>query len=203
MRLLLLLLLLPLAAGASPLDEALAIVQAGNPVLIAEHRQLDMLDRQRNWTARVSLGWTKRGTEYGGGAGSNAGVQLSIPLFDRKRDLDRAEALSGLAATRARITAGFLADVKALDKQAVDLVSAGKLRDLARDRLEYRRKQVDEGLQEADRLWSEAEAFQKAEQDVEQARAALEAGLEATAREYGGEEWKQLRALLAAHVKRN
>jgi len=203
MRLICLLLLLPLAVNATPLDEALMLVRKYHPVLVAERSRLEELARQRQWTARVSLSWTERGTEFGGEGGPNAGLRLNIPLFDRKQKLKRAKAKAGFVEQRAKIEAAFLGDVKSLRKQAGNVSAARQLRDLYRDRLAYRKQQVDEGLAEADVLWSEAEAVQKAEQTVNKSRRELDAGLETTAREYGGSEWKRLQALLAAHVKQN
>jgi len=179
------------------------LVREYHPVLVAERAQLEEQGRQRDWTARVSMSWTERGTEFGGEGGANAGLRLNIPLFDRKQKLERSKARVGFAEQEAKIEAAFLGDVKSLSKQAGDVSAARQLRDLYRDRLAYRKQQVDEGLEEADVLWSEAEAMQKAEQSVSKSRRELEAGLETTAREYGGNEWKRLQALLAAHVKQN
>lgn len=197
------LLLLPLIANAGPLDEALALVRQCHPVLVVEREQLAEYARQHDWAAKVSVGWTQRGTDYGGEAGTNAGVNLSIPLFDRKRQLDRAKAQAAYAEKRASIEAAFLGDVNALDKQADETKSQTQLHILYRDRLAYRKQQVDEGLQGADTLWAEAEAVQKAEQALAKLQAELQSGLEMVAREYGGDEWKRLQALLAAHVKPN
>lgn len=197
------LLLLPLVANAAPLDEALALVRERHPVLVAERAQLAERARQHDWAAKVSVGWTQRGTDYGGEAGTNAGVNLSIPLFDRKRQLERSKAQAAYAEKRAGIEAAFLRAVQALGKEAAAGRAQARLRDLYRDRLAYRKQQVDEGLQDADTLWTEAEALQRAEQAVARADGELAAELETVAREYGGSEWKRLQALLAAHVKPN
>lgn len=194
---------MPLCVQAAALDEALTLVRECHPVLVAERTQLAEYARQHDWAAKVSVGWTQRGTDFGGEAGSNAGVNLSIPLFDRKRQLDRAKAQAVYADKRASIEAGFLGEVKALGKQADESNAQIQLRDLYRDRLAYRKQQVDEGLQDADALWSEAETVQKAEQALTKSDAELQLGLEMVAREYGGDEWKRLQALLAAHVKPN
>lgn len=197
------LLFLPLVANAGALDEALVLVRQCHPVLVAERSQLAEYARQHDWAAKVSVGWTQRGTEFGGEAGTNAGVNLSIPLFDRKRQLDRAKAQAVYAEKRASIEAAFLDDVKALGQEAGETKAQTQLRDLYRDRLAYRKQQVDEGLQDADALWAEAEAVQKAEQALVKFEAELQSGLEMVAREYGGDEWKRLQVLLAAHVKPN
>lgn len=198
-----LVLLLPAVALATPLDEALTLVREHHPVLMAERARLEEQGRQRSWTSRVSLSWTEQGTEFGGEGGPNAEVRLNIPLFDRKQELERAKARAGFTEDRTRILAAFLADVKSLGKQAGAIDAARHMRALYRDRLAYRKQQVDEGLEEADVLWSEAETMQKAEQAVSQSQRELDAGLDTTAREYGGSEWKRLRVLLAEHVKRN
>lgn len=174
-----------------------------HPVLVAEREQLAEYARQHDWATKVSVGWTQKGTEYGGEAGTNAGVNLSIPLFDRKRQLDSAKAQAAYSEKRSSIEAAFLGKVKELAKEAGEATTQAQLRDLYRDRLAYRKQQVDEGLQDADTLWAEAEAVQNAEQALAKSEAELQTGLEMVAREYGGDEWKRLQGLLAAHVKPN
>ncbi|MDZ7808973.1 MAG: hypothetical protein U5L11_01050 [Arhodomonas sp.] len=72
---------------------------------------------------------------------------------------------------------------------------------LRRDRLEYRRQQVDEGLLDPAELWPAAEASTQAEQAYESARDALEARTETVARRYGGREWERLKLLLVEHLR--
>ena len=72
------------------------------------------------------------------------------------------------------------------------------LRTFRRDRLKYRQEQVDAGLAEADTLWADAEQAEHAEQQWRQAAAGLATLRQRLARQYGGEAWSRLQALLAA-----
>jgi len=120
-------LLLGLAAVATPalgcgplegrVDEALALVLAAHPVLEAERAELGEQERQRDWHAEVSLGWTKRGTDAGGAAGPNAGVRVSIPLFDRSRRLRLMQARTAWRKARKGVVKSFLADLARLCTQ--------------------------------------------------------------------------------------
>lgn len=197
----LLLLTVPLQGGAAPLDDAMALVLAAHPVLAAERAELEATGRQHDWKSDLTLSWTEQGTDYGGPGGANAAIRVSIPLFDRSSELRIAKAK--VAAQRAddTIRAAFLADVARLRESAAKVRELETLRALQRDRLEYKRRQVDEGLAEADTLWTEVERMQKAEHDYRRELETLDAALDTTARKYGGDEWTRLRDLLAAIAK--
>lgn len=195
------LLLLAAVAQASPLDEALVLVRAHHPALAASRAVLAEQSRQHDWNARVTLAYTQKGTEFGGAGGPNAGVQLAIPLFDRKRELEVSKAKADFAASDQQIAAAFLTDAMKLAEQGGAAKRDEAKRDLLRDRLAYRKKRVEEGLDEADALWREAEAVQAAEHEHATTVDAMERETERLAREYGGTEWKRLRDLLAEYAK--
>jgi hypothetical protein len=197
LRRLALLLALAGPAGADPLDEALRLVEARHPVLAAQNAERQALARQRNWKTDVFVGWTQRGTELNPDAGPNAGIRVTIPLFDRTHEIESARAHSGWMRERNGVVAAFLGEVGRLRELAVDVGHAEASRGLYRDRLEYWRHAVEEGKAEPERLWPEAEALQKADQAYRSALAALEAERERIAREYGGDAWTTLSALLA------
>lgn len=188
-------------AQSSTLDEALALVRAHHPALAASRAVLAEQSRQHDWNARVTLAYTQKGTEFGGAGGPNAGVQLAIPLFDRKHELEVSKAKADFAAADQQITAAFLTDAMKHAEQGGAAQRCAAKRDLLRDRLTYRKKRVEEGLDEADALWREAEAVQAAEHEHASAVEALDRETERLAREYGGTEWKRLRDLLAEHAK--
>lgn len=202
-RLLPVLLILPALANAAPLDDAVTLVLEAHPVLAAERAAMQAQTRQRNWNADVTLSWTQRGTEFGGEGGSNAGIRLRIPLFDRTHELESADARSAWQESRDTVLRRFLAEVETLVALAAEAREADTMRAFRKDRLEYRKKQVDEGLAEADSLWAVAERLKQAEHEYSKARTKLEAMLESVARQYGGEQWKRLRALLAARAKQS
>ena len=184
-------------AGADPMEEALRLVETRHPVLAAQNAERQALDRQRNWKTDVFVGWTQRGTELNPEAGPNAGVRVTIPLFDRAHEMESARAHTGWMRERNTVVAAFLGDVGRLREMTVELEHAEASRGLHRDRLEYWRQAVEEGKAEPERLWPEAEALQKADQAYRSALAALEAERERIARQYGGSAWTTLSALLA------
>lgn len=149
--------------------------------------------RQRRWTSGATLGWTERGTEYGGAAGINAGVIIRIPLFDRSHELKLAQAHVEAARSRDAVLTAFLADVRALRELAGKIAEADDLRKLHRDRAEYWKQAVKQGRAEQDKLWPEAEQWRRAEHAYRQACANIEIAYDTTARRFGGEEWSRLR----------
>lgn len=67
------------------------------------------------------------------------------------------------------------------------------LRAFTRDRLGYRQVRVNQGLDPADILWSEAETMQRAEHDWQRESGKLTALQLTLARRYGGDEWQRLK----------
>ena len=191
---------IPLPVAADGLDEAVGLVLAAHPVLVAEQAEFVEVTRQRTWSTDLTLSYTEQGTEYGGPGGTNAGLRVSIPLFDRSHELAAARARTGLQQSRDRVLAAFLADVEQLGTQAAKVRELDTMRRFYRDRLEYRKQQVDEGLIEPDQLWPAAEKMQQAEFDFRAEQGRLVMMQERIARKYGGEQWQQLRDLLAAQM---
>jgi len=191
----------PIGAGAGELDEAVRLVLSSHPVLVAQEAEFTETARQRSWSTDLTLSYTEQGTEYGGSGGANAGFRLSIPLFDRARELATAKANTDLQTARDKIRAAFLSDIELLGTQAAKVRKLETMRRFYRDRLEYRKQQVDEGMAEADELWPEAERMQQVEFDYQAEQGGLQIMRERIAREYGGERWMQLRDLLVAHTK--
>lgn len=183
---------------ASALDDAIALVLKANPVLAAQEASVAEAARQRSWSSAATLGWTERGTEYGGAAGPNAGVSIRIPLFDRTNELKLAQAQAEAMRNRDAVLTAFLADVRMLKELAGKVAEADDLRRLHRDRTEYWKQAVKQGRAEQDKLWPEAEAWKRAEHTYRQLRANLDMAIETTARRFGGEEWSRLRDLLVA-----
>ncbi len=182
----------------SALDDAIALVLKSHPVLAAQEASVAETARQRSWSSAATLGWTERGTEYGGTAGPNAGVSLRIPLFDRTPELKLAQSQAEAARNRDAVLTAFLADVRMLRDLAGKVTEADDLRRLHQDRAAYWKQAVKEGRAEQDKLWPEAESWKRAEHAYRQLRANLDMALDTTARRFGGEEWLRLRDLLAA-----
>jgi Outer membrane efflux protein len=191
-------LLWSLQSLGNALDEAIALVLKSNPVLAAQEASVAETSRQRSWSSAATLGWTERGTDYGGAAGPNAGISVRIPLFDRAPELKLAQAQTEAARQRDAVLAAFLADVRMLKELAGKVTEADDLRRLHRDRAAYWKQAAKEGRAEQDKLWPEAEAWKRAEHAHRQLRANLDTAIETTARRFGGEEWMRLRDLLVA-----
>ncbi|GAB2723259.1 TolC family protein [Halomonas garicola] len=190
----------PLFAHAAPLDDALALVHKAHPVLQAHRSEYRETTRQRDWSSDITLGWTQRGTTEGGAAGANAGIRVTIPLFDRSHELRSATARSAWVEKRALITTAFMAALAELETLSAAALEAETMRDFYRDQLEYRQRQVEEGISEPDTLWSATETAQRTEMEYQKAQQALNAARDRVAREYGGRQWMTLRDLLAAHT---
>ena len=192
---------IPGAVMAAPLDDAIALVQRAHPVLQAREAEYRETTRQRDWSSDITLGWTQRGTAEGGAAGPNAGIRVSIPLFDRSHELRSAEARSGWMLSRDGVLTGFLASVAELEAISFELHEAERMRAFRRDRLEYQQRQVEEGIAEPDTLWPVAEAMEQADLVYAERLRRSEAMRERIAREFGGEQWTTLRDVLAEHVR--
>lgn len=182
----------------SALDDAIALVLKSHPVLNAQEASVAETARQRSWSSAATLGWTERGTEYGGVAGPNAGVSVRIPLFDRTPELKIAQAQADAARQRDAVLTAFLADVRMLRELAGKVTETDDLRRLHRDRAAYWKQAVKGGRAEQDKLWPEAESWKRAEHAYRQLRVNLDMAIETTARRFGGEEWSRLRDLLVA-----
>jgi len=197
-----LLLLVPLSGVADPLDDAVALVRAAHPALEAAQAEYRAVREQPDWSADVTLGWTEKGTVQGGASGANAGIRVTIPLVGGEGDVETAKARESLAKARERVVSDFLDAAKRLRTKAAEVNTLEERRDFERDRLEYFKKRVDEGLADSPKLWPVADAVRDAEGNYREARAAFDTMLTHTARRYGGDQWKRLRALLAAHANR-
>ena len=189
-------------ALAAPLDEAIALVVRVSPEIRQRQIEADAVSGQTDWTSRVRFGYAQKGTQTEAD-GMNASLQFEIPLFSRKRAIDAAKVRSQLAQTRAATVTDFLAEVRSLVSLDGEELSTQELSELAADRLLYFRQSVEQGIDDADVLWPQAEAAKKAEQASTIAQADYRTALETTARRFGAEQWKQLQDLLAEHVKQS
>lgn len=190
-------LLWSLPSLGSALDDAITLAMNAHPVLATQELSVAETARQRSWSSAATVGWTERGTEYGGAAGPNAGISVRIPLFDRTNELKLTQAQAQAAQTRDAVLTTFLADVRMLKELAGKVAETDDLRRLHRDRADYWKQAVKQGRAEQDRLWPEAEQWRRAEHAYLQARVSLETARETTARRFGGDQWTRLRDLLA------
>lgn len=182
---------------ADALEEAVQLVLSAHPVLLAGRMEQAAQARQHGWSADLVLGYAQKTTDLDA-AGANAALRLRIPLFDRRQELEAARTRTAWRREERAATEAFLADLERLCTRAGELREFETLRRFHRDRLDYRRQQVAEGLAEAASLCGDAERVQEAEQRAQRARTDLETALLAAARRHGGDEWSRLQALLAA-----
>jgi len=184
--------------GPERLEEALALLAAANPTLGAERDLYEEQTRQRPWETVVTLGYSVTDTFESGAAGPNAALRVRIPLWDRSNALKSAQARAAWRRAEDATRTAFLADLQSLCELAGEVRTLDTRRAFHRDRLAYRQEQVDQGLAEADALWAETEAAQRAEHEWQRATSKLAAQRLTLARRYGGEEWQRLGALLEA-----
>jgi predicted O-linked N-acetylglucosamine transferase (SPINDLY family) len=200
MRSLIISLVLPgnaLACTPAQIEAATSLMLQTNPLIQAERQELAEQSRQRDWSAKLILGYAMGSTDDSAAAGPNAGIQVEIPLFDRAKELKVAEARSAFQQQRDDLLSDFLSHLEKICSQEEQVRELDTMRRFYRDRLRYRQEQVKEGLEEAGSLWKEAEKAQETEHDYRRERGELEAMRLAIARRFGGQEWKRLRDLLA------
>ena len=178
-------------------EQAIALVIANHPVLVAKHEEFKEQARQKSWDAYVTTGFSVTDTFESGEAGPNAAFRVKIPLFDRAHQLNVTRARTELNRVVTTITKEFLTELEMVCAQATELQELDTMRHFYRDRLKYRQERVDEGLDDADVLWKETEKVQLTEHEWNRKSGELSAMRLMIAREYGGSEWKRLRGLLA------
>jgi outer membrane protein TolC len=196
-------------AGAEPLDEAISLVLAESPVIAKAETDLAAIGEQHDWTARVNIGYQAReflstsgdSTLTGSAGGPNAGIQVFIPLFDKRREIEGMKARASIAVTRDAVLREFVQAAAELRALAEQHAAAIENAELARDRLKYFSEAEKAGQIEPAALWPHAEAAKGAEQAARKSALAFETALDTTARKYGGDQWKKLKALLAEHAK--
>jgi hypothetical protein len=189
------------ACATAKIEAAAELMLQINPVLQAEQQELAEQSRQRDWSARLSLGYNSGSVDYAVSAGPNAGIQVEIPLFDRARELKLAKARTAYQSKQDSILNSFLGDVEKLCTQSGQVKELVAMHSFYRDRLQYRQEQVKEGLEEAAVLWEEVEKVQQVDHDYRREWGELLAMRLSIARRFGGAAWKQLQALLVDVIR--
>ena len=187
---------------AAPLDDIIALALDQSAELTARRVEAQAISRQSGWQSELRLAANARSTREQA-AGLDAGVTLTIPLFDRRQELEAAQARYQVAVLSQDLRQRLTADIATLVEQAGKVVDATDLAAFQRDRLAYAKQAVAEGRETADSLWSVAKAVRDAMQAAVAAEQTYAMQLETLARTWGGGEWTRLRDLLAAHVRRN
>ncbi len=194
------LLLLSVGAASSadcPDPEAvLSLMYRSDPVLQAEREEYRSITEKPAWKVELGAGWTLSGTEYGGSGGPNAGLRVSVPLFDPSTGLEKAKARSALAKAEDSRSQALLAELEKLCDKTAELTALDETRRLYRDRLRWRQQRVDEGYDKPQSLWEDSEALVKTEQAWKKAKQLLQGQRERLARTYGGERWAELKRVL-------
>lgn len=180
------------------LEAALNLIAEAHSVLVAERGICEEQTRQHAWETVVTLGYSITDTFESGAAGPNAALWVRIPLWDRSTELESAQARAARRRAEDGVRVAFLTDVQALCEQAAQVRALDTLRAFHRDRLAYRQEQVDQGLAEAEVLWTEMEAAQRVEQAWWREAGRLQAQRLTLARRYSGEARSRLQVLLAA-----
>ena len=178
-------------------EEAVSLVTKNHPVLVAEREVYTEQSQQKNWNVYVTTGYSVTNTFESGEAGPNAALRVNVPLFDRTHKLKVATARRLLAREVNSVNRDFLTELDKVCSQAYQVAELDILRRFYGDRLKYRQQRVDEGIDEANSLWKEAEKVQLTENKWLSVRSKLSSMQLTTAREYGGTKWNQLRDLLA------
>jgi hypothetical protein len=206
-----LLLFVTAAAAAAPLDDALEIVLDNSASIAAKYAELGIARSEHDWSSDVRFTYnlnntdTTTTTDDGDIArdseGLNGRFTLKIPLFSNKADGRVSKANAAAAVERERVIASFLTSIKGLVLLHHQHITADESYQLKRDKLEYFKQSVAEGLTESPaELWPHAEAAKQAEHAATTKRLEYQTELEIISRQYGGLSWQQLKAHLQAHV---
>jgi hypothetical protein len=173
-----------------------------SPIIAQQQAETQAIASVSEWSSKVRMGYYSKGTQIDA-EGLNAGISVEIPLFSKQRQIETAKARLRLAESKQALIKEFLVAVSHLSGMAAKHAEAVELRAFYRDRLEYFKQATDEGLHEADALWSDAEKARKSEHTARQAALDFNLKLETTARQFGEQEWMTLKNLLAEYVKQN
>ena len=189
----------PVIAG--PLEDALALVMSKSAELGAKQHEAEAISQQSTWSSEVRFAYSLQQTQESA-SGIDAGVTVKIPLFDRSKAIKVAQARyparRSPTVTAKRTRGGCRHD--SLSWQSNRRMPV-KRHEFQRDRLEYYKKAVDEGREEAAVLWQVAKSVRDARQTMLATAQTLSSELEKIARTYGGEKWMTLQDLLAEYVR--
>ena len=213
MRLLALLLMISwAAANAEPIDDALTIVTSNSASINSKHSELKISRDSHNWTSEVRFSYNLRnntttandtGNLTTDSQGFNGQLVVKIPLFhdETQNKIDRANA--ALALEQEKVLVSFLASVKSLLITHQTHKAADSDYRLKRDKLEYYKQSLKEGLLASPaELWEFADAAKTSENTAFSAKVAYQTELKTVSRQYGGNQWQELEQLLVAHLSR-
>jgi hypothetical protein len=210
LRLLVLLLIISGAAAAEPIDDALTIVTSNSASINSRHSELKISRDSHNWTSEVRFSYNLRNNtttanETGNlttdSQGFNGLLVVKIPLFhdETQNKIDRANA--ALALEQEKVLVSFLASVKSLLITHQTHKAADSDYRLKRDKLEYYKQSLKEGLLASPaELWEFADAAKTAENTAFSAKVAFQTELKTVSRQYGANEWRELEQHLVAHL---
>lgn len=199
-RIALALLCIPSVLLAGSLDDALVLVLQTHPGIAEKRLIADETAKKTDWEANIRLGYSYRATTTES-LGPNASFIVTIPLFSRKRQIENAKARLVVSEQRDQIRKTFLAEYQTLKSLTNQRYAAEQRLELLKDKLKWYQQSVEEGRFEADLLWIHAEAAQTAELKARNTDQTFHTLLDTTARQFGGNDWMRLRALLAEAVK--
>jgi hypothetical protein len=184
--------------GPERLSEALRILDQSHPPIVTASAAERERQRLHTWSTTLSLGYDTNATADGGAAGTRANLAVTIPLFDPTSRIERADARAAAARDRDSKRAAFIADLTRYCTAINQRGTADHARQFARDRLAYYQERIDQGLDDPAVLWQQAEAFQAAERKHNELARQLDTDALALARQWGGDQWPRLHALLQA-----
>jgi hypothetical protein len=187
-------------AWADPLEEALELVLSSSPSLAQRWEELRAVEQQSAWESKIRVGYSVKGTDTEA-EGLNGRIEVVIPLFDKKREIEAAKARERVEAAQEELMEVFLEDVQKLGALRAQREETEEMTAFYKDQLEYHKRLEREGQIEAAALWPYAKQAKEAEHAARQAASNYRIVLERVARQYGGARWERLRTLLVAHGK--
>ncbi len=182
--------------GPGVLDEALIIVMDAHPVLAEEREEYRAQTRDRDWDAYVRVGYAMQGTNDDA-AGPNASIQVKIPLFSNAHKIAVQKARTAWRRAEDAVRRAFLTDMEKLCTRVATVRELENLLPFYRERMGFVEERVGEEVEDPAALWTQTEKVQQVMLDYRRERDALSALRQTISRQYGGDRWQDLFALLS------
>lgn len=190
--------------GVGRLEEALQIVGESYAPLQSARVLAAEQARKPNWSLSVTVGYSISDIideDWGTGAGANAAIRLRIPIGDNASAINAAKERAEVARNEDQVRAAIMDGITNICEQAHKVRALKARADFMRDRLGYRQERVEQGLDPADSLWGDAQAYQEALHTYQEEKAKLDTQRLMLARRYGGDQWPRLKALLESMTR--
>jgi hypothetical protein len=194
-------------AQADVLDDAIKIVVDNSPSLQGNDVILGVAERKKVWTSKLQLGalYGQSDTiESTSGTDLRARLTFEVPLFDDGgKGKSVAEQKLQIAVEKDRVIGSFLQKVTTITMLERKTRIAEQDYQLAQTKYEYFKQAQEKGVVEGSQLWQQVEAVNTSQNAVFLSTQEYEANLTEVARQYGGVQYIELKALISQYAKKS